>query len=144
MDYLSYGLKIKDLAGESSRVLVVDDDNFLNKIIADALADKNIDVDQAEDGVQATLLLENNKYDLVLCDIVMPGVDGLKILHFIRERDPELPFIMVTSQSDMKSVLKAIRLGISESRLPHEFPIIVDNRLRRCFQDNDPGFRHAA
>ncbi len=114
MDYLSYGLKIKDLAGESSRVLVVDDDNFLNKIIADALADKNIDVDQAEDGVQATLLLENNKYDLVLCDIVMPGVDGLKILHFIRERDPELPFIMVTSQSDMKSVLKAIRLGISD------------------------------
>ncbi|GBE15181.1 MAG TPA: response regulator [Proteobacteria bacterium] len=114
MNNRSFGLKIKDLGGGSPRVLVVDDDHLLNTIIRNALADKKVNVDQAEDGVQATLLLENNKYDLVLCDIVMPGVDGLKILHFVRERDPELPFIMVTSQSDMKSVLKAIRLGISD------------------------------
>ena len=111
---VSYGLKIKDMLGSAPRVLVVDDDRFLNTIISKALTEKDIDVDQAEDGVQATILLESNKYDLVLCDIVMPGVDGLKILRFVRERDPDLPFIMVTSQADMKSVLKTIRLGISD------------------------------
>ncbi len=114
MGDLTHGMNVADLESVSPRVLVVDDDRFLNTIISRALTDKKIKVDQAEDGVQATLLLESNKYDLVLCDIVMPGVDGLKLLHFVRERDPELPFIMVTPQADMKSVLQAIRLGISD------------------------------
>lgn len=78
------------------RVLVVDDDPEVRRILVTALRLKSLEIDEAVDGGVAISLLRENRYSVVLLDLMMPGVDGLAVLDAI-EREPSPPVVLVVS-----------------------------------------------
>lgn len=79
------------------KILVVEDEPLIRKAIRDVLQTVGgYEVDDAGDGVQAVRLLQNRHFDLVITDLVMPRMDGLKLLEHVRSMWPQLPVIFMT------------------------------------------------
>jgi DNA-binding NtrC family response regulator len=77
-------------------VLVVEDDRWGRKIISDTLRRDGYEVVEAADGAQAIELLEHRRFDLVISDVVVPNVDGLKLLEYIRRVSPRTRMILMS------------------------------------------------
>jgi two-component system KDP operon response regulator KdpE len=82
----------------AKKILVVDDEPSLVRIISQVLTDKGFEVLQANNGQEALRLLFAQKPDLVLLDVVMPGIDGWQTCSRIRDISPAIPIIMLTGQ----------------------------------------------
>jgi sigma-B regulation protein RsbU (phosphoserine phosphatase) len=97
-------------------LLVVDDDSFNLDLICPRLERRGYRVDAATDGKTALELIEQKPYDLILLDIVMPGVDGMEVLKATRQRRSRahLPVIMVTSLDSSQAVVEALREGAND------------------------------
>jgi two-component system response regulator (stage 0 sporulation protein F) len=94
-------------------ILLVDDDSGVRKSVGDMLERSGYGVLKAEDGGSAmTVLQARDDIDLVIADYRMPGMDGLLLLRRIKERDPDLPVILMTGYSDLESYLCATGLGV--------------------------------
>ena len=92
--------------------LVVDDSRVTRKVLIGALGRIGIEkVDQAGDGQEAIQLLENHSYDLILMDWNMPKKSGIKALTELRDMGITTPVIMVTTEAEKKSIVKAIKRG---------------------------------
>ena len=95
--------------------LVVDDERFFLTILGDFLTQHlNMRPVLVQDGAAALSLLETEPVDLVLLDILMPGMDGLEVLRRIKDRTPSLPVIMVTASSAIDHVITALREGADD------------------------------
>src|SRR3990172_9885394 len=96
----------KIAALETASVLVVDDNEQNRELLLRRLQRKSYGVIEASNGQQALELIENKKFDIVLLDIMMPGMDGLDVLIRIRENytAAALPVIMVTAKHDSSEV----------------------------------------
>lgn len=102
-------------------VLVADDDKFILKAIRQILKDMGIErVATCEDGDEALALFADMEsanpvpyYDLIICDWMMPGRSGIEILRAVRERRPQLPFIMLTSKKTADAILEAKEADVS-------------------------------
>ncbi len=92
-------------------VLVVDDNVSVRRSLALCLEDWGYDVSTASSGEEALVHLESSLPDLVLLDIMMPGISGLDVLERVVARFPDLPVIMVSGDGDVSDVVQAIRLG---------------------------------
>jgi len=92
-------------------VLVVDDEEAFRYILLALLKDSGYDVQTAEDGVAAINAVQNRLYDVVLCDVKMPKVDGVEVLRFIKGNFPAIEVIMLTGMSDLKIAVECMRLG---------------------------------
>jgi DNA-binding response OmpR family regulator len=97
------------------QVLVVDDDRFFLAILGDFVTNRlGMHPVLVQDGASALALLEKEPVDLVLLDIMMPGMDGLEVLQRIKERHPSLPVIMVTGSELMEHAIAALREGADD------------------------------
>lgn len=95
--------------------LVVDDERFFLTILGDFLTQHlHMRPVLVQDGAAALSLLETETIDLVLLDILMPGMDGLEVLRRIKDRTPSLPVIMVTASSAIDHVITALREGADD------------------------------
>jgi len=95
--------------------LVVDDDRFFLAVLGDFVShDLKMRPILVEDGAAALDIIESERVDLVLLDIVMPGMDGLAVLGKIKDRHPSMPVIMVTSSSSVDHVITALRYGADD------------------------------
>ncbi len=94
-----------------SRVLVVDDEVPVCKSMAAALVDQNREVDTALSGEEALAKDMTSPFDVVVVDLMMPGVSGMDLLKAIKERRPDVAVIMVTGYPSIKSAVQAIKLG---------------------------------
>ena len=95
--------------------LVVDDDRFFLAVLGDFVShDLKMRPILVEDGAAALDIIESEHVDLVLLDIVMPGMDGLEVLGKIKDRHPSLPVVMVTSSSSVDHVITALRFGADD------------------------------
>jgi DNA-binding NtrC family response regulator len=96
-----------------SRILIIEDEaairRVLNKIISEE--SKLYQVFEAEDGVQGVEMIKDNDYDLVLCDIKMPKMDGIEVLEYSKKLKPELPFLMISGHGDLETAVNSMRLG---------------------------------
>ena len=98
---------------QPTSVLVVDDDPILREFAAVHLATPTATVEGAADGAAAWSLLAEKSFDVVICDIEMPNLNGFELLEKIRSTDrfAHLPVIMLTSNEDIRSVDHAFMLG---------------------------------
>lgn len=95
--------------------LVVDDDRFFLAVLGDFVSHHlRMRPILVEDGAAALDIVETERVDLVLLDIVMPGMDGLEVLGKLKDRHPSLPVIMVTSSSSVDNVITALRYGADD------------------------------
>lgn len=95
------------------RVLVADDEASIRELLSKTLALAEYDVDLANDGRTALDRLRATKYDLLITDLKMPGVDGLSVVREARQYRPDLPIIIITGFSTEASAIEALNLGVA-------------------------------
>src|SRR5437762_12410981 len=98
------------------RVIVVDDNAVNRELLIEELSHRGFEVEAAANGREALGLVEAHEFDVVLLDIMMPGVDGLAVLRGIRKRKAlaELPVIMTTARDTRADVIEALSLGAND------------------------------
>jgi len=92
-------------------ILVIDDERSIRNALKDILEYENYQVEMAVDGIEGVELFSKNKYDIVLCDIKMPKMDGLEVLEKIHEINPDATVIMVSGHGNIDTAVDAIKKG---------------------------------
>jgi diguanylate cyclase (GGDEF)-like protein len=98
------------------RLLIVDDISDNRTILKRRFDRRGFDVSETDSGLAAVALIENGSFDLVLLDVMMPGIDGIETLKRIRARKSafELPVIMVTAKSESGNIVEALEQGAND------------------------------
>lgn len=109
-------------------IMVVEDDQPLNRLICRVLTKNNYEVIPAFDGVEALALLEQNYIDLIITDLMMPKMDGYDLTKELRENGYQLPILVVTAKDTFPDKLKGFKLGIDDYMVK---PIDVNELLLR-------------
>ena len=96
-----------------SKILVVEDESAIRRVLMKILSEESdsYQVEEAEDGLRGLEAIKNKDYDLVLCDIKMPKMDGVEVLEAARKIKPEIPFIMISGHGDLDTAVNTMRLG---------------------------------
>lgn len=96
-----------------SKILIIEDEASIRRVLVKILSEENdtYQVDEAEDGVVGLEKIKNNDYDLVLCDIKMPKMDGVEVLEEAKKIKPEIPMVMISGHGDMETAIHTMRLG---------------------------------
>ncbi|MDR1877416.1 MAG: response regulator, partial [Flavobacteriaceae bacterium] len=96
-----------------SKILIVEDETTIKRVLKNILLDENKDfeIDEASDGVEAKVLIDKTDYDLVLCDIKMPKMDGEELLDAVMNEKPTIPFIMISGHGNIEIAVNCIKKG---------------------------------
>ncbi|PWA07293.1 sigma-54-dependent transcriptional regulator [Flavobacterium psychrotolerans] len=96
-----------------SRILIIEDEAAIRRVLTKILSEESdtYSVEDAEDGIQGLEKIKNNDYDLVLCDIKMPKMDGVELLEAVKKIKPEIPMVMISGHGDMETAIQTMRLG---------------------------------
>ncbi len=120
---------------EKFKVLIVDDDSTLRELLSETIHGMGYMVDTAENGEDALKKLKRDKYDLVVSDLKMPGMDGLKLLDHIKSLDSNILVIIITAYATLESAVKAIEKGaydyIAKPFRLDEFVVVVRNACEK-------------
>lgn len=116
------------------KILVVDDEERIRRLLRMYLERENYEIDEAEDGEKAVQLATQNDYDLILLDIMMPGMDGIEACHKIREQKAT-PVIMLTAKGEEANRIQGFEAGTDDYVVkpfsPREVVFRVKALLRR-------------
>ncbi len=93
------------------KILIIDDERAIRAALRDILSYENYEVDEAEDGEAGLKALQNGRYDVVLCDIKMPRLDGLEVLERAAILAPDVPFIMLSAHGSIDTAVDATKKG---------------------------------
>ena len=96
---------------EMENILVVDDEEAIREVVSTMLESKGYHCTAVSNGRAAQEQVKKLTPDLILSDMIMPEMDGIKLLDWVRQYDPEVPVIMVTAMHDISTALEAIRRG---------------------------------
>lgn len=94
-----------------ARILIIDDEKAIRNTLKDILSYEKFDVDEAADGAEGVKKVENQQYDVVLCDIKMPKMDGLEALSKILAAKPDMPVVMISGHGNIDTAVDAIKKG---------------------------------
>ena len=96
-----------------SRILVIEDEAAIRRVLGKILSEENdaYKVFEAEDGIKGLETIKKDDFDLVLCDIKMPKMDGVEVLQAAKKIKPEIPFIMISGHGDLDTAVNTMRLG---------------------------------
>jgi two-component system response regulator PilR (NtrC family) len=101
-------MSIHPLVGTHARILIVDDEASVRSLLVDLLGD-TYRCDAASNAEEALSLIERDSYDVILSDIMMPGMNGIELLGRVRQRKPETTVIMVSANHDTRRAVSALR-----------------------------------
>lgn len=93
------------------RILIIDDEQSIRRTLRDILENEGYAVDDAADGSEGLKQVKANQYDVVLCDIKMPKMDGLEVLDKILESNSDVPVVMISGHGNIDTAVDAIRKG---------------------------------
>ncbi|MFD2698660.1 sigma-54-dependent transcriptional regulator [Mesonia sediminis] len=95
------------------KILIIEDEAAIRRVLKKILTEenKNYEVSEAEDGLIGIELIKNNDYDLVLCDIKMPKMDGVEVLDAVMKIKPEIPMVMISGHGDLETAVETMRKG---------------------------------
>jgi two-component system, NtrC family, nitrogen regulation response regulator NtrX len=92
-------------------ILVIDDEKSIRNTLQEVLEYENHKVDVATNGAEGIEIFSNNSYDIVLCDIKMPGMDGIEVLEKLHEKAHDVPIIMISGHGNIDTAVEAIKKG---------------------------------
>ncbi len=95
------------------KILIIEDEAAIRRVLVKILSEENDSyvVEEAEDGQQGLEKIKNDDYDLVLCDIKMPKMDGVEVLEAVKKIKPEIPMVMISGHGDLETAINTMRLG---------------------------------
>jgi two-component system, NtrC family, nitrogen regulation response regulator NtrX len=94
-----------------AEILVIDDEAPIRETLKEILEYENYTVTTADDGNKGLQLIQKNEYDVVLCDVKMPGIDGMELLDRAQALRPDLPFIMISGHGNVEMAIDATKKG---------------------------------
>ena len=96
------------------KVLIIEDEASIRAVLKDILKDQKelkLDIDEAKDGAEGLIKLENDSYDLAFCDIKMPKMDGMEVLQKAKEKGIDTTFIMISAHGSTEMAVDATKMG---------------------------------
>ena len=124
------------------KILVVDDEPHVRKTLTIILERAGYAFASAEDGTEAIEMLSKSPYDLVLCDLRMPRIDGMEVLHVLKQTQPDTPLIMITAYGSIEDAVSAMRQGaysyITKMYNAEELLILIEKAIqqKRLIEEN--------
>jgi len=97
-----------------ARILAVDDQRYFRELVEGLLSDEGYEVRTASSGEEALHLFEREDFEVVLTDLVMPGIDGSELVRRLKERRPDQDIVMVTGVVDVSAAVEAMKLGATD------------------------------
>ncbi len=96
-----------------SKILIIEDEASIRRVLTKILSEESdtYHVEEAENGLEGLEKVKKEDYDLVLCDIKMPKMDGVEVLEAARKLKPEVPFVMISGHGDLDTAVNTMRLG---------------------------------
>lgn len=96
-----------------SKILIVEDEASIRRVLVKILSeeDKSHQISEAEDGLAALDKIKKENFDLILCDIKMPKVDGIEVLEFSKKIRPEIPIVMISGHGDLDTAVDSMKKG---------------------------------
>ncbi|MGB3344914.1 MAG: sigma-54 dependent transcriptional regulator [Aequorivita sp.] len=95
------------------RILIIEDEASIRRVLVKILTEenKNYEVFEAEDGVAGMELIKKEDFDLILCDIKMPKMDGVEVLEAVKKIKPEIPMVMISGHGDLETAVNTMKMG---------------------------------
>jgi DNA-binding response OmpR family regulator len=132
------------LSGVGTSILAVEDDERIRTAVRLALEDEGWDVEEAESGERALDIFGGGPFDVVLIDLMLPGIDGFELCRSVR-RNSDVPIIMVTARTDTHDVVAGLEAGaddyLTKPFEPKELSARIRALLRRV-RPSTPGHTH--
>ena len=94
-----------------AKILIIDDEKSIRYTLRDILEYEKYEVDEAQDGLEGYEMIKNNHYDVALCDIKMPKMDGIEVLEKVGELGKDVQFIMISAHGTIKTAVEATKKG---------------------------------
>jgi len=94
-----------------AKILIIDDEKSIRKTLREILEYEKYQVDEAADGVEGLAMLQKEKYDIVLCDIKMPKMDGIEVLDKIMDLSGDMPVVMISGHGNIETAVEAVKKG---------------------------------
>jgi DNA-binding NtrC family response regulator len=92
-------------------ILIIDDEKSIRNVLRDILQHEGYQVEEAADGEQGIKMFQSKNFDLVLCDIKMPKMDGMEVLQQIMAINSEVPVIMISGHGTIENAVDAVKKG---------------------------------
>jgi len=96
-----------------SKILIIEDEEAIRRVLVKILTEenKNYQVSEASDGLVGVEAIKKEDFDLILCDIKMPKMDGVEVLEAAKKIKPEIPIVMISGHGDLDTAVSTMRLG---------------------------------
>ncbi len=94
-----------------SNILIVDDEKAIRKTLSEILSYEGYKIDEAGDGEEGIRKFREKEYDVILCDIKMPKMDGIEFLEKAKEANPDIPIIMISGHGTIETAVEAVKKG---------------------------------
>lgn len=96
-----------------SNILIIEDEAAIRRVLSKIIGEESDTylIDEAENGLEGLEMITKKEYDLVLCDIKMPKMDGEEVLERVKKISPELPVVMISGHGDLETAVNTMRLG---------------------------------
>src|SRR5689334_7020480 len=92
-------------------ILIIDDEKAIRKTLTEILSFEGYKIDEASDGEEGLKTFKDKTYDVVLCDIKMPKLDGIEFLQKAGEINPDIPIIMISGHGNIETAVEAVKKG---------------------------------
>jgi DNA-binding NtrC family response regulator len=120
------------------KILIIEDEAAIRRVLMKILSEENdtYEVIEAADGLEGIELIKKEDFDLVLCDIKMPKMDGVEVLEAVKKVKPEIPMVMISGHGDLDTAVNTMRLGAFDyiskppdlNRLLHTVRLALDRK----------------
>ena len=96
-----------------ARILIIEDEAAIRRVLVKILSEENqgYEVFEAEDGLAGMETIKKEDFDLVLCDIKMPKMDGVEVLEAVKKIKPEIPMVMISGHGDLETAVNTMKMG---------------------------------
>lgn len=119
------------------KILIVDDEPLIRDALAFKLTKEGYTVETAEDGEKAIEKIDNESYDIVISDVMMPFISGFELLKILKERGTQAPVLLLTSLNSENAVLKAFELGADDYMTKPFSPKELSSRIKKLLKKGD-------